>query len=439
MRPILIALAGLLLAAPSSSSQEASSKEVQGVLDALEGGDADRAVTALATEELRTSLSSDPRDLDAVCLRASRKARLLAHRAPAAARRLASVLLGLADDAVARSPEDGCALRARQFSVLVDARVRSAQGMAVTPEPFVKSAEVMASWYRAAAPGAPASGDPLYLLWAAEARAEGAAVAGEEAPALWDSVLEDAALLRGIPHRDPGIQVGIARLFLDRLRWGASRREKGLDLRLDALLAYLAAEREKSPRDKALSTVFNETVTEAGRLGIRRKDLQYHADRTRPCPGLEMSVPVGLRWTGGDGPDSPVAEYDPEYGRIRCLEVAAYSWSEPYEIVAGTQVKGDSLRDIALKHWEVERGKMASVETSRPPAQGRLKTCAMGLVFEMEGTGHDGKHVGRREWFFKSAEGHGCTYRVALSWHRKDLPPDPEFDFLMASIREVRK
>jgi len=434
LRTLHLALAGALFAAP----QDPSAREVADFVNILVAADGEAAARKLESESLRKILTADGRQMDWVCREASRKAPHLALRTPASAPRVTAGLLTLTADLLAQSPGDAGCLRARQFALLADARVRRTLKMAVTSAPFVQAGEAIESLYRPASADGPAAGDPIHLLWAAQAFSEGAAVAGDAATALWDRALDLTIRLREMETEDPEIRGGIPRILLDRVRWGGARREKGVEDRLIALVEHLTTARAKAPGDMALATVFNETVSVAGSLGLRRRGLEYDAARLFPSPGLEMRVPVGNRWRSADPGESSVSQVDPERGRIRCIEVIGYDWDQNYDLPDGSRVKGDSLRDLAARFFDIERERLKKVQVRRTPAQSRLGRCPMGLAFEFEGTDDRDSFLGRREWFFKSGEGRRCTYRLALSWFWKDEPPDPEFEFVMDSVQERR-
>ncbi len=425
----IAALAAGLLAAAGGVDPETVAK----VETLLRAGDAAEAAKILDPKPLRDQLAADPGALDAVCGAAAFGADALAEASPGEARRVTDLLEPLAEAALEARPESLLARRSRAFASLASARLRALLEPPAAPGPFLWAAEDLAAVY---------GKDPRNgrdLVTSAEALAEAAVLPGADAAALWGRVEAAASAVRDRHADAPAVLADAALLLVDRARWGAAKGEKGVDARLEAVLAFLAPALKASPEDIDLSTTHNEAVSLALRLGLKRPRAAF---RTRPLEfphGLSMEIPVSRFWIGPAPGGTTVYQRTRRLRGLRTLVVDEYPWNAVCQFGEITSVKGDSIKDVAEKVYEISCRTLARVKTRRPTARCTLRQCDPGWFFELEGTNLRGEYSRRRGWHFKSKEGWLTTYEVMVFDYREGERDDPALDSVLDSIREREK
>lgn len=418
---------GVLLALPAP----ADTVDLEKFLFRIRSGEGESVAKDLEGGPVREALRAEPAALDRVCRAADASSRTLARKAPADAPRIAAALLALTAGGPQQAPF--AARRARFHALLADARIRGDLGLPVAADPFVDAGEGLE---KLAGEDSDSGG---CLIDAARAFADGADRPGEKGPGLWDRAEQIVATVRAKHPRDLESLCGGAALLLDRVRWGAERREKGLEPRFDYALDFIAEARRVDPRHRGLGTAFNDAVSLSRTLGIRRAGLEYEADRIAPCTGLQATVPLGSRWTTTGGAVPQVEQVDPVLGRVRAIEFTAYEWELNYDLPDGATVRGDGMKDLAGKIMDGALKRLRKVLSRHPLAAGRLRQCPAGWAFDLSGTDEKGAFLRRREWYFKSTMNRRVTYRIAVLEFQADLAEDPAFQSVLDSLRETPK
>jgi hypothetical protein len=401
---------------------------VGALLGDLRTGRAAAAAAALEGKDLRDRLAADPGALETAAWDAMRNSAALAWSSPKDARKIADALAASVASAPAEEDGTGPRARARAFARLFLARTRKAAGEAVGADEFVRCADALESLAAASqAKGA-------CLLEAGRALADAADLPGADGSPLWLRAEQFATRVRA-EHGDrvPWIAEG-ARLLLDRVRWGASRREGRLGERLAAVLEYVASARKAEPDHPDLLAVHNSVAALARGLRLRKPEVEFEADPAEVCAGLATKVPRGSEWTGGNGGD--IVQRRTPMGRIRTLRGDGFDWDGTYDI-GGASVNGDSLKAVAGATMDQCRRGLAKVRTSRPVAPGRVGKCESGWAWELEGVDAEGNYRRIRSWTFKSGTGRRRTYRIVLEEGIEEREPDPQIEFVLAGIAET--
>ena len=429
-----IALSACLFLPLAAAPAPHADPDPEVLLRALSEGRASAAAVSLEDPEMRRVLAADTRALYRICFQASESHRALFRESPQKAAGVASLLETVATEAAA-DPEDRDAAAARLYALLVDARIARAAGRSVGPDRWYEIASGLEGMVTGPDGAREPSAAPT-LVRAAMVRSEGAAAAGKAGGPAWEAAMALADAANALVPGDPAVALARVRLSLDHLRWLGEHRLGGGEARLESLLLRLALARNGREQDLDLVTAYNDAVTLARVLRIRKAGLEYESESVIPCRRFELRVPLGRRWSAPDSGPGSTHQIDASGEKVRELEVRAFDWDLKYTPVAGREVKGDSLRDLAADCLEAARAGLAKSKVTRPLFQGRLSSFPMGLTFALEGTTAAGEFRERREWIFKSGQGNQITFAVALVSFRKDMEEDPEFRFVLESLKE---
>lgn len=426
---VLAAAAAAAAAGPGDVEEEIA----QRIVRLLETGKGDDAARILEQKEVHDGFVRDACALDAVCTAGASFAEALAREDPRDAPRVIAALGATTADCSEQQPENQGAIHARCLALVAEGRVRKQLKLPLTSDPFVAAA----SGFQRLHARFPEFG--AQLLAAARAFAEGAQAVPAEAAPLWKSAEEALARLQAFPTAKAAVLADGARVLLDRVRWGAARKESGLEARLEAALALVAGARRTSPEDVGLYTAFNEVVSLTKGLGLRHPDAAFLTDLVSPAIGLRMNVPMGSHWSVPQGSSTEVVQYEPPFGRIRSIGMTVFDWNGDYEFGEKAFVKGDSMKDIAGKQLEAACRRLKKVKSRIQPTSASLRQCDSGWYTEYEGLDPKGAYVRRRDWLFKSKAGLKVTYDLAVTSFREGERDDPEFQSVLDSIREHPK
>ncbi len=426
---VLAAAASAASAGPGDGEAEIARR----IARLLEAGKGEDAARLLEQKEVHDGFVKDPSALGTVCLAEATCAEALAREDPKSAPRVVAALGAASADCAEALPGDLRAVYARSFALLAEGRIRKQLKLPPTADPFTGAAAGFRKLHDACA------GSGEYILSASRALAEGAQAVPVEATALWKSAEEAVAMLQALPAAAPGNLAEGVRVLLDRVRWGAGRKESGLEPRLEAALALVVGARKAAPEDAGLRTAFNEVVALTKGLGLRHPDAAFETEVVSPAIGLRLNVPTGNHWAVPKGAFSEVDQYDQPFGKIRSIGMTQFNWSDPYEIGDKVLVKGDSMKDIAGKQLEAGCRALRRVKSRVQPTTASLKQCDSGWYTEYEGIDQKGRYLRRRDWFFKSRSGQRVTYDLSVTSYREGERDDPEFQSVLDSLREGPK
>lgn len=455
----MLTAALLALATAVAGPAVAGSSTIDQVRGLLAAGKPAEAADLVEQAPVRDALAADTAGLDGVCQELASDCDLLLESSVKATERLAKALAAIAEGCLAADGADLTALRARSYVLMAKARALDAKKEAAKPEDLIRAADGFEKIHATD----PAGG--YHLLLASEALAMAAALPGADAPAIWLRVDGLAASLRRSDSLSPRYLAGAVHVLLERVRWGSSRKEPDLAARLEAAVAFMADALKEDPDDADLCTAHNEICGMVRSLGLAHPRLTPRTRTVTFESGLQVDVPLGRLWVDSQSTaGSPTPGYPSggaqekakpvqqnsilQYGRwfhgalllnVRTLTVFDFRWDLTWKLPDGSYVKGDSIKDIANKHFDAATEENGAVKTTLPLSRAALKQCDPGWAFDLRRPSPGGKWLRRRDWYFKSKQGHLTTYQVSIRDFRQGDPEDPALLGILESIREKRK
>jgi len=235
------------------------------------------------------------------------------------------------------------------------------------------------------------------------------------------------------------------RVLVRRVRWSAEQKEKAKDIeaRLVSTLDCLKKAAEAAPEDRVLITARNEVVSAARRLDVKRFAEQHRTTTYELENNLTLQVPAGHLW-GSPERVRNASMWTLKQDRnalhpLRTVTLADFRWDVSWNFSGGSAAKGDSIKDIGNKLFEVACGQMKTVKARRPLFRATLKGCDPGWAFEVEGTDALGNYCLQRDWLFKSKKGNLTTYRISVRDARPGERDDPELQCLLDLVTEKAK
>jgi len=423
---VLVGFALGLLASPVPAT--AGDSDAESLLRARRVGE---AASRLEEADERSYWSRNPQALAEFCETSVRESESIIE-AGTDGERFAAALDRVTAAAVEAHPDSVDALRARAHAALAWARVLTARGAPGAAERW----GAVAAEFESVASRAPGTASPL--CEAADAVIRGADAATEDPrPAF----ARADALLARVPAdlaSNPAIAARLAQVHLERARVSVRRRVPGAEDAIERAMAILGPAEALAPDDLRLGAAHNEAASTVRLLGLGRPKVSFAARPHRMASGVLMDVPLSPLWSESSGGGS-ASQGTPGRRPRRTLQFRHWLWSGAYKFGGSQDVKGASIKGIADGRFEEACAALKEVRVRSRPTRGSLKRCNPGWFFDVQGKDATGAPVRHRAWFFKATQGQEMTFEFSVLSHVEGDADDPEFQFVLDSIRETPK